>query len=110
MIANAITIFASGSYYAPAVTMMQNSVSSENSGTVVSTLSLFVYTATTMSPLVFSRVAKYFGAAINPRVYGLTILAATTIGYLGANFFYWKGGKQYVKLQEEKKKLLEAKQ
>jgi len=103
MAAFAAMIFACGSYYAPAVTMMQNSVPPEDAGIIVSTLHLFTYSATTISPLIFSRVAKYFNAATNPKVYGLTILLAATIGYLGSNFFYWKGGKQYCKIMEEKR-------
>jgi len=103
MAAFAATIFATGSYFAPGVTMMQNSVPAEDSGIVVSTLSLFTYSATTISPLIFSRIAKYYNAAAHPKVYGLVILLATTLGYLSSNIFYYKGGKQYVKKMEEKR-------
>jgi len=103
MSAFAAMIFACGSYYAPAVTMMQNSVPPEDAGIIVSTLHLFTYTATTISPLIFSRVAKYYNAAAVPKVYGLTILLATVIGYGLSNIFYYKGGKQYCKIMEEKR-------
>lgn len=99
----AAMIFACGSYYAPAVTMMQNSVSAEDSGIVVSTLSLFTYSATTISPLIFSNIAKFYNAAAYPKVYGLVILLATTIGYLSSNIFYYRGGKHYVRIMEEKR-------
>lgn len=60
---------------------------------IVGTLNLFTYTATTLSPLIFSRIAKSYNAVANPRVYGLIILLATSIGYMGANIFYHRGGR-----------------
>lgn len=41
----AMKIFVSGSYYAPAITMMQNSTDSSNSGFVVSAYTFYAYLA-----------------------------------------------------------------
>lgn len=51
----------------------------------------------TIAPVIFSILVNYFGAVVNPRVYGYLILAFTMFGYLGSNVFYWKGGKEYEK-------------
>lgn len=53
MLAFTLKIFISGSYYAPAITMMQNSTRPSNSGLVVSAYTFFAYIAQTISPLVF---------------------------------------------------------
>ena len=100
-------IFISGSYYAPAITMMQNSTRPSNSGLVVSAYTFFTYIATTISPLIFQGVAKSLGAATNPRVYGYTVLMAICSGYLTSNIFYWRAGRKYKALMEEKDRLAE---
>ena len=33
------------------------------------------------------------------------VLLATSIGYLGSNYFYWKAGRKYKALMEEKDRL-----
>lgn len=48
--------------------------------------------------MVFSLLAQHFKAAVNPRVYGYIILAFTVVGYLGSNWFYYKGGREYEKV------------
>lgn len=63
MLAFTFKIFISGSYYAPAITMMQNSTRPSNSGLVVSAYTFFAYIAQTISPLIFQALAKYFKAA-----------------------------------------------
>lgn len=68
-------------------------------------MSLFNYTGNTISPLFFAKIAKYFGAAAAPRVYGYVILLATTLGYSLANFFYFKAGRLYKKEMEERDRL-----
>ena len=98
MMAFALKIFVSGSYYAPAITMMQNSTRPSNSGLVVSVYTFFAYIAQTLSPLVFQQMAKSLNAAANPRVYGIMVLTATSIGYLGSNLFYHRAGKEYSKM------------
>ena len=53
-------------------------------------------------------MAKSMNAAANPRVYGIMVLTATTIGYLGSNFFYRRAGKEYTKIMEEKDQMAES--
>lgn len=92
MLAFTMKIFVSGSYYAPAITMMQSSTRPSNAGLVVSAYTFFAYIAQTISPLAFQFFAKYFNAAANPRVYGFMVLGAITVGYLGSNIFYNRAG------------------
>ena len=53
MLAFTIKIFVAGSYYAPAITMMQSSTRPSNAGLVVSVFTFFAYIAQTISPLIF---------------------------------------------------------
>lgn len=53
MLAFTLKIFVSGSYYAPAITMMQNSTRPSNSGLVVSAYTFAATIAQTLSPLIF---------------------------------------------------------
>lgn len=93
----AASIFFSGSYYAPAITMMQNSTDSSNSGFVVSAYTFYAYLAQTFAPLVFSYFANKFGAFGTPRIYGYLVTTAVTIGYLTSNLFYYRAGRAYKK-------------
>ena len=62
MIFSALTIFFSGSYFSPAITMMQNSVAKENSGNVVGAYSFVATIAATISPIIFGFLATVFKA------------------------------------------------
>ena len=104
----ALKIFVSGSYQAPAITMMQNSTRPSDSGLVVSVYTFFAYLAQTLSPLFFSSLAKYFNAAANPRIFGYLVLAATSVGYLGSNIFYRRAGKEYSKMMTEKDEMADS--
>lgn len=107
MLAVSAKIFVSGCNVAPTLTMMQNTVSPEDSGLVVSAYSIFTSIGKTISPLFFNQFAKYLGAATNPRKLGLMILIATSFGLLTSNIFMFKAGKEYTKLMQEKDKMLE---
>jgi MFS family permease len=98
----AAKIFVSGSYYAPAITMMQNSTDSSNSGFVVSAYTFYAYLAQTIAPLIFGYFAKSMGAVNDPRVYGKLVTTAVTIGYLGSNIFYYRAGRAYSKMMKER--------
>ena len=47
-------------------------------------------------------------AAANPRIYGYLVLAATSIGYLGSNIFYYRAGKEYTKVMKEKESMADS--
>ena len=100
----AAKIFFSGSYFAPAITMMQNSSDPSDSGFVVSAYTFYAHIAQTIAPLIFGFFANYFGAVGNPRVYGYLVTAAVTMGYLGSNVFYYKAGKEYKNMMEARNK------
>ena len=96
------TILVSGSYFAPAVTMMQNASSKENSGNVVSAYTFVTTVAQTISPIFFSYFANIFGVVQNPTLYGPLISAFITFGYAVSSVFYWKAGKNYKKIMLER--------
>ena len=62
----------------------------------------FSHLAQTFSPLVFSLLAKSLGAVNNARIYGYLVFAAVSFGYLSSNIFYYKAGRAYKKVQEQK--------
>ena len=96
------TILVSGSYFAPAVTMMQNASSKENSGNVVSAYTFVTTVAQTISPILFSYIGNIVGVVQNPRLYGPLISAFITFGYAMSSIFYWKAGKNYKKVMIER--------
>ena len=100
----AMKILVSGSYLAPAVTMMQNSTTSSNAGLVVSSYAFYSHMAQSLAPLLFGLFAKSFDAFTNPRIYGYLISAFVTVGYLCSNYFYLKAGRAYKSLMEERDK------
>lgn len=59
MLAFSLTIFVSGSYFSPAITLMQNSVSKSNSGNVVSVYTFVTTIAQTVAPIIFGFAANY---------------------------------------------------
>ena len=98
----ALKILVSGSYFSPAITMMQNTTAAADSGFVVSCYMFFAHLAQTLSPLLFSFLAKSFGAVNAPRIYGYLLFGAVSIGYLGSNIFYYKAGRAYTKFMEDR--------
>ena len=60
--AASLSILFSGSYFAPAITMMQNSSTPENTGNVVSVYTFVTCIAQTISPLIFNALAYKIGA------------------------------------------------
>mmetsp|Transcript_10536 Transcript_10536/g.17677 ORF Transcript_10536/g.17677 Transcript_10536/m.17677 type:complete len:179 (+) Transcript_10536:1069-1605(+) len=98
----ALKVLVSGSYYAPAVTMMQNSTDSSNSGFVVSAYTFYAHIAQSISPFIFGLMARKFNAAAFPQIYGYIVLAAVCVGYLGSSIFYYRAGKAYSKMMTEK--------
>ena len=95
MMCCALTIFFSGSYFSPAITMMQNSVSKENSGNVVGAYSFVSTIASTISPIIFGFLATLFNAKSNPAVYGYLISAFVAFGYSISSYFYFYAGINY---------------
>lgn len=62
IVAFALKILVSGSYFAPALTMMQNSIDQTYSGFVVSAYTFYTHIGQTISPLIFSKLAIMYGA------------------------------------------------
>ena len=94
----AAKIFVSGSYLAPAITMMQNSTDPSNSGFVVSAYTFYAHIAQTISPIIFTYFATKMNAPGNPAVYAKLIFSAVCFGYGVSNIFYYRAGKAYTRL------------
>jgi predicted MFS family arabinose efflux permease len=58
----ALKVMVSGSYLAPAITMMQNSSGTANAGMVVSAYTFYSHIAQTIAPALFGALAKHYGA------------------------------------------------
>ena len=91
-----LAIFLSGSYFAPAISMMQNSVSPQNSGYVVASYGLVSTLAQTIAPIIFSFFGSYFDIKSNPHLFGPLIAAGIGVPYLISSIFYWRAGNNYV--------------
>ena len=104
MVMSAVTIFVSGSYFSPAITMMQNASSKANSGNVVSSYTFFTTISQILAPAIFNELAQFFQAFKYPQVYGNLISLFVTFGYLISAIYYFKAGKMYKKHMEGKEK------
>ena len=104
MTAFALKIAVSGSYLAPAITMMQNSSGTKNAGMVVSAYTFYSHIAQTIAPAMFGFLAKYYGAFKVPQVYGKLITGFVICGYLISSIFYMRAGRAYTKLMEARNK------
>jgi MFS family permease len=62
MIFSSLTIFFSGSYFSPGITMMQNSVDKENSGNVVGAYAFLSEIGAIISPIIFGFLATILKA------------------------------------------------
>lgn len=91
-------IFFSGSYFSPAITMMQNSVDKKNSGNIVGAYLFIATILASTSPILFDYFANIMNASKNPSVYGYLITIFVSFGYLVSSVFYYKSGLEYTKL------------
>ena len=98
MACTSLSILVSGTYLAPAITMMQNATSKKKTGIVVSVYSFYGVIGQALSPFLFGICENKFRAALFPRVYGYLILGFVALGYLGSAIFYYKGGRAYEKV------------
>ena len=88
-------ILVSGGYHATAVTMIENTVSSEETGRMVSAWQLYTNLCQTISPAIFSFIAAALNAKANPAYFGKILIAFITAGYIPSAYMFWKGGKHY---------------
>ena len=102
MALTSLTIFVSGSYFSPAITMMQNSVSKENYGNVVGAYNFITSLIQPLVPAFFGILASYYGAFKRPSVYGPLIAAFISFGYGLSGFFYWRAGIAYSKMMKRR--------
>ena len=100
-------VMVSGGYHSTAVTMIENSVSSKETGKMVSAWQMYTNIAQTLSPILFGFVATYFNIKATPSLYGPMIMAFVALGYLPAALFFYLGGRSYVRDQTERQSLNE---
>lgn len=96
-------ILVSGGYHATAVTMIENTVSSEETGKMVSAWQLYTNLCQTISPAIFSFIAAALNAKANPAYFGKILIAFICAGYIPSGILFFIGGKKYVKEMEEKR-------
>jgi len=97
----ALKILVSAGHFPPAVTMMQNSTDSSNSGFVVSAYSFYAHMSETFAPLIFGSLAMRYNAPVFPQVYGYLVFGAVCLGYGLSNIFYYRAGKSYESLMQK---------
>lgn len=102
MALSSATIFISGSYFSPSITMMQNSVKRSQYGNVVSAYCFITNLIQPLVPAIFGIMAKYFNAFKFPTVYGKLISLFITVGYGLSGYFYWRAGRAYAKMMRSK--------
>lgn len=85
----------SASITSPAMTMMQNTQSSQDVGKIISGHTFFKTVAGGMSPLIFSKITTSLGASASPSLYGRILSLFGFIGYWGCIPFWWLAGQSY---------------
>lgn len=98
----ALKVLVSGTYSGPAITMIQNTAPQSQQGNVVSVYFFCITMAQTISPAIFGYIANAAGALTNPAMYGPLITAFVAFGYIGSLPFWYKAGKYYKQVMEEK--------
>lgn len=98
----ALKVLVSGTYSGPAITMIQNTAPQDQQGNVVSVYFFCITLAQTISPAIFGYIANAAGALTNPALYGPLITAFVAFGYIGSLPFWWRAGKAYKEVMEEK--------
>ena len=98
MALSSLSIFISGSFFGPAITMMQNSVSQENYGNVVSLYTFITNFIRSPIPALVTILAHKFGAIANPKIYGYLLAGFTTFGFGLSGIFYWRAGRAYAQM------------
>lgn len=85
-------ILISGGYHATAVTMIENTVSGEETGKMVSAWQLYTNLCQTISPAIFSFIASALNAKSNPAYFGKILIAFIAAGYIPSAYMFYKGG------------------
>jgi len=93
----AVSYLVSECWMSPAVTMMQNTVKPEQTGSVVSGFLFYLTIAGCISTVVLNYFANLLGAPGAPHIYGKLIFAWSLFGYLASIPCFWIAGKHYKK-------------
>ena len=94
--AMSFNILLTGGQASAAITMMQNSVKSEEVGKVIGAYNMFTSLTATMAPIIFGYLATAYNAKANPLMYGRLLTGFVFAGYLPAAILFWIAGKKYV--------------
>ena len=91
----------SAAFTSPAITMIQNTTKHSNQGKVISSYQFYTAISATFAPIIFTKLAKLFGAQANPYIYGYLIAFFGIIGYWGSIPLWWMAGRSYKKHMEQ---------
>lgn len=108
LFAMSLNILFTGGQASAAITMMQNSVPTEETGKVVGAYNMYTSLTATLSPIVFGYLATLYNAKANPLMYGRLLIGFVLGGYLPSACLYWIAGKKYVAHQAEQQANEEA--
>ena len=90
-------VMISGGYHSTAVTMIENSVSSQETGKMVSAWQMYTNMAQTFSPILFGAIGTLVSISTNATLYGPMIMGFVAAGYIPAGLLFYLGGKRYAK-------------
>ena len=88
-------VLISGGYHSTAVTMIENSVSSQETGKMVSAWQMYTNIAQTFSPILFGTIGAMLSITTNTSFYGPMIMGFVAAGYRPAALLFYLGGKRY---------------
>ena len=88
-------VMVSGGYHSTAVTMIENSVSSQETGKMVSAWQMYTNIAQTCSPILFGTIGAMLSISSNVQIYGPMIMGFVAAGYIPAAILFYLGGKRY---------------
>ena len=100
----------SEAWYAPNMTMLQNTTSSQNLGSVISIYCLLTTLTGVVGTSFLGQIQLEFDAVNNPEFYGASLTAMVLASQLGCIPFFWKAGKAYEKklaLKNEDSRIME---
>lgn len=96
-------VFLAGGYHATAVTMIENvAKNSSETEKMVSAWMLYTSIFHSLSPILFGIISTHYNALAHPVIYGRILIGFIASGYLPAVFYFWKGGRAYQNLMEER--------
>ena len=90
-------------WIAPAITMLINTISTENKAFGVSAYLFFCTLGGTVATAIAQPLFNHFGVKENPQYSGRILACLVTFSYIGSIPFFYLGGRTYTKFKLEEK-------